>query len=1828
MKKFIYVFTFLCIFLNNAYSQNGGWFVQTSPVNTTLNSVSFINSSTGFISSGTKIIKTTNGGALWFIFDTSFNSSIAKVKFIDVNTGFVLSNDLYRTTNAGLSWVVNSSYCIDFGFEDSHNGWMKGGSGVAAYTTDCGDSWNIAGLNGTGCRGAMRYMSMGNSSFGAGADYFWDFMHGWIYMYICRSYDYGHNWYYVTSNIYNDPCAYDQVFDPQSWGERPLFRKSYIIDSTAGFLYGGYNAGTIYRTNDMGLGWTPISAGTIPANFCFVNHDTGYIAGTGVISYTTDLGNSWSNQATGSNAQFYDINMVNAWTGWAVGDSGVILKTVSGGLEIGLPSPPILISPTFSSEEVPINPFFDWSDVIMALNYWIQISTNPDFSVLIFDNNSLVQSQMQIQPILSYNTRYYWRVKTRNPNGWGDFQTPFYFNTQITAPLPPPELISPANGETGVPLMATLDWSDVSGAVKYRLQAATDTGFNDKVIDDSSSTISQYITPYGLFQKNTIYYWRVSVKNATTWGAFSNSRHFQTVNVPSPVELFNPLNFSYNEPFNITFIWYKPIETLFDKVHRFSSKTIENDIFLNQVKNTDNISAYWFELTTDTVSFAGILRDSTLTDTAKNIGNLAPVTDYYWRVRAKNSNGWGYFSSWWRFTTGNPQGQWGWYVVATGVGTNNTGIFFIDSQTGWICTNEGMGKVYKSSDGGINWIDVFDWVSQPRSICFSDPSHGEIASGPFPNGGALYPIWYTNDGGLGWNPIAYTNYYGASFTSVTYFNGNFWFCGELTPFGYPITAHSFIGPMNGETLFSNTIPLRRIRAGINNPWTVGDNGTVYRSTTPCPVGSSANLTGVSFRDVNTGYVVGGNYMYKSTDNGGSWTRIHPFSPDGSYNDVYFFNKDTGWVTCVLPNGVVGAMIYTTNGGVNWSVPYTGLSGSEFTFADNQNGWALSGNSVLKYGKLPFSPPLLLYPQNNETKISLNPTLNWSEVFGAVRYKVQLSTDSTFSTTIINDSSLTSSQFAISPGTLTVNTLYYWRVAAKDSSTWSSFSPIWRFRTLDIPAQIILYSPANNSGNQPLDIMFTWYRSSGTSRNTLTRVNMEPLLRNKPVLKSNVNDFNSYWFELVTDTGSGAGLYVDSTLTDTIKTLSGFSNSAKYYWRVKAKNEAGWGLFCSWWNFTTAAAAPSPPLLISPVNNATGMGLSLNLIWNKSFAATNYRVQVATDSLFTSLTVNDSTLVDSIKSITGLNPITYYWWRVNARNAGGISSYSSVWKFKTIGSPYSVNLISPANNSVNQPVSINFSWNNAVEQTNPAIKKSGFNKNRLALAPKSDGINNINNYWFELVTDTVTFANIIRDTTLTDTTKTVSGLNNMTGYFWRVKARNQAGWGSFSVWFKFTTIISAPLSPVLFSPQNNSIGRDISLNLIWNKCPGAVNYRVQVATDSLFNNLILNDSTLTDSTFLISGLTPLTNYWWRVNAKNIGGIGPFSEVWKFRTIGNPFSVILISPSNYSINQPISLTFIWNKAMEQTSPFSVITRNFGKKKNEIENVTNYWFELVTDTILLSNLLRDTTLTDTTKFVNGLSYLTAYYWRVKAKNQIGWGNYSLWFKFTTNPLPPAIVNLKVIPGGFFNPNIAQLDMRDTLRIILVDSLTGSIIDSARSIIDSVTFSVTPNLSFINAPSGNYYLYVYHRNHIPISSSYTIGILRGSTISYDFTDASGKTFGGNVIQVSAIPVRWGMIPGDANQDQYVDGLDQTIWIGQNGTEGYFSADFNGDRYVDGLDQTIWVENNGSGSILPYYIFTNVKHLYNSKNSQNVPNKNKKNMNIVPQKDNTKTKGKKSSTN
>jgi hypothetical protein len=86
---------------------------------------------------------------------------------------------------------------------------------------------------------------------------------------------------------------------------------------------------------------------------------------------------------------------------------------------------------------------------------------------------------------------------------------------------------------------------------------------------------------------------------------------------------------------------------------------------------------------------------------------------------------------------------------------------------------------------------------------------------------------------------------------------------------------------------------------------------------------------------------------------------------------------------------------------------------------------------------------------------------------------------------------------------------------------------------------------------------------------------------------------------------------------------------------------------------------------------------------------------------------------------------------------------------------------------------------------------------------------------------------------------------------------------------------------LLSPANNSSGVLLTDTLVWNKTYASV-YHLQLSTDSLFGSYIVNDSLVSDTLKVVSGLNTGTDYWWRVKGKNSFGTGPWSEVFKFST----------------------------------------------------------------------------------------------------------------------------------------------------------------------------------------------------------------------------------------------------------------------------------------------------------------------------------------------------------
>ena len=103
--------------------------------------------------------------------------------------------------------------------------------------------------------------------------------------------------------------------------------------------------------------------------------------------------------------------------------------------------------------------------------------------------------------------------------------------------------------------------------------------------------------------------------------------------------------------------------------------------------------------------------------------------------------------------------------------------------------------------------------------------------------------------------------------------------------------------------------------------------------------------------------------------------------------------------------------------------------------------------------------------------------------------------------------------------------------------------------------------------------------------------------------------------------------------------------------------------------TVHSAAPAAPVLTAPADGATNVAAMPTFTWGAASGAVSYAIQVATDAGFTNIVASATGLTGtSWTSNVTLNTSTAYYWRVQAANACGASSYSDVFSFTTVAAP--------------------------------------------------------------------------------------------------------------------------------------------------------------------------------------------------------------------------------------------------------------------------------------------------------------------------------------------------------------------------------------------------------------------------------------------------------------------------------------------------------------------------------------------------------------------------------
>ena len=417
------------------------------------------------------------------------------------------------------------------------------------------------------------------------------------------------------------------------------------------------------------------------------------------------------------------------------------------------------------------------------------------------------------------------------------------------------------------------------------------------------------------------------------------------------------------------------------------------------------------------------------------------------------------------------------------------------------------------------------------------------------------------------------------------------------------------------------------------------------------------------------------------------------------------------------------------------------------------------SSAPVFAQVPPSPPLVS-PAHDSDQVGQNVTYQWQLVSGAATYWLEV-------IYVLND--ITYYHYNRDVGftnNLTVTNhqendrVYYWRVYAGNNYGWSASSQ-WSFtnRPTGLPGKPVLKSPANDATVDGDQILFEWY------------VNYRDAdFRLEVAYDSNFTFiFGSEW---------QGGPYEGAPVWNFP------DNGETFYWRVRARNSLGEGLWSDAWSVVNGpTSAPAQPTLVSPGNGSNVGGTDVRFTWNIAARAAEYLLQIADDSNFT-VNLYDEWLENyTYQDIIGFLDIgEIQYWRVQARNSKGSSAFSTTRQFTNGPSavPDKPTLYLPEDNSTVRGTTISFEWN----YTNRAT-----------------------NYRIQIARDAL-FTNIFHDEWLGDADlyADVTGfMDDNQRYYWRVQASNSRGPGAYSSARSFYNGQCAPqvgMGSGLLSPQNH------------------------------------------------------------------------------------------------------------------------------------------------------------------------------------------------------------------------------------------------------------------------------------------------------------------------------------------------------------------------------------------------------------------------------------------
>ncbi len=329
------------------------------------------------------------------------------------------------------------------------------------------------------------------------------------------------------------------------------------------------------------------------------------------------------------------------------------------------------------------------------------------------------------------------------------------------------------------------------------------------------------------------------------------------------------------------------------------------------------------------------------------------------------------------------------------------------------------------------------------------------------------------------------------------------------------------------------------------------------------------------------------------------------------------------------------------------------------------------------------------------------------------------------------------------------------------------------------------------------------------------------------------------FKIERKTGSG-GTYAQIATTATgVITFSdtGLTSSTNYYYRVRATGASGDSAYSPEANATTLTVPPSAPATLTATAASSSQ---INLSWADVSTETGFKIERKTGSGGTYAQIATVGANVTTYNDTGLTASTIYFYRVRATNAGGDSSYSPEASATTLAAvPPTPTGLTASTASTTQ---INLSWTDVSGETGYKVeRKTGSGGTYAQIG--------------------TTAANV---TTYNDT-----GLTAGTIYYYRVRATNASGDSAYSSEVNTATLTLAPATLTATTASSTQI------NLSWADVTGETGFKIERKTGSGGTYAQIATTAAGVTTYVNTGLTASTVYYYRVRATDAGGDSAYS-----------------------------------------------------------------------------------------------------------------------------------------------------------------------------------------------------------------------------------------------------------------------------------------------------------------------------------------------------------------